>query len=398
MSRIFSWILPLALVLCLAGCGQNAAATWQEQYNLGVRYLSEGNYEEAIVAFTAAIEIDPKRAEAFVGRGDAYICNGETAENLAAALGDYEAAISLDETIPEAWLGLADVYIRQVEYGKAMDILDKAITKTSETEVSQRLEELQVKISEVESVDKLSFDTATGTITGCDKTVTQLIIPAEIGGVPVTAIGDHAFANCESLTSITIPNSVASIGYRAFYICTELEKVIIPDSVTHIGREAFAYCDALENVTISNNITALEQGTFCDCNSLSNITIPNGTTVVGEDAFADCDSLVSVTIPSSVISIGDSAFAYCGSLESILLPNGVETIGNWAFENCSSLISITLPKSIAYIGQGAFSDSNSLINVYYSGNAAQWSQVFVHQISNDNLLNATISYNSPESA
>ena len=72
MRRIFSWILTLALVLGLAGCGQDAAAAWQEQYDLGVRYLSEGNYEEAILAFTAAIEIDAKRPEGLIGRGDAY--------------------------------------------------------------------------------------------------------------------------------------------------------------------------------------------------------------------------------------------------------------------------------------------------------------------------------------
>lgn len=49
---------------------------------MGVRYLSEGNYEEAIIAFTAAIEIDPKRAEAYVGRGDAYVLSENAVENL----------------------------------------------------------------------------------------------------------------------------------------------------------------------------------------------------------------------------------------------------------------------------------------------------------------------------
>ena len=52
------------LILLLTACGQSQEVRWQEQYDLGVRYLSEGNYEEAIIAFTAAIEIDPKRAEA----------------------------------------------------------------------------------------------------------------------------------------------------------------------------------------------------------------------------------------------------------------------------------------------------------------------------------------------
>ena len=60
------------LFLLLAACGQNSP-TWQEQYDLGIRYLSKGNYEEAIIAFTAAIEIDPKQAPAYIGRGDAYL-------------------------------------------------------------------------------------------------------------------------------------------------------------------------------------------------------------------------------------------------------------------------------------------------------------------------------------
>lgn len=71
-QRAASLILALALVLGLVSCGRSAS-TWQEQYDLGVRYLSEGNYEEAIIAFTAAIEIDPNRAEAYLWAGEAYI-------------------------------------------------------------------------------------------------------------------------------------------------------------------------------------------------------------------------------------------------------------------------------------------------------------------------------------
>ena len=61
--------LIATILLYLAACGVSGP-TWQEKYDLGVRYLSEGNYEEAIIAFTAAIEIDPKQASAYVGRGD----------------------------------------------------------------------------------------------------------------------------------------------------------------------------------------------------------------------------------------------------------------------------------------------------------------------------------------
>ena len=78
-KRLHSLILTFALVLGLVACAK--APTWQEQYDLGVRYLSEGNYQEAIIAFTAAIEIDPKQADAYLGLFDAYV-----------AVSDYEGA------------------------------------------------------------------------------------------------------------------------------------------------------------------------------------------------------------------------------------------------------------------------------------------------------------------
>ena len=89
INRLLKVLLALVLTVTLCACGKKSGTGWQEQYDLGVRYLSEGNYEEAVIAFTAAIEIDPKRPEAFLGRGSAYIGAGETAENLAAAQADY---------------------------------------------------------------------------------------------------------------------------------------------------------------------------------------------------------------------------------------------------------------------------------------------------------------------
>ena len=88
MKRYLSLLMILLLVYGLVACGKHADL-WQEQYDLGVRYLSEGNYEEAIIAFTAAIEIEPKRAEAYRGLADAYI-----------GMGDYEMA---DATLQEGY-------------------------------------------------------------------------------------------------------------------------------------------------------------------------------------------------------------------------------------------------------------------------------------------------------
>lgn len=149
MKRIL--LYTLSMVLLLAACGKSAgsqsepqALTWQEQYDLGVRYLSEGNYEEAIIAFTAAIEIDPKRAPAYVGRGDAYVLSGETEENLMAAQADYEKAIALDDSSADAYLGLADVYIRRGDYDKALEILQQGLKEIGESqEISNKIAEME---------------------------------------------------------------------------------------------------------------------------------------------------------------------------------------------------------------------------------------------------------------
>ena len=143
MKRVVRLLLSLILVLSLTACGQSAP-TWQEQYDLGVRYLSEGNYEEAIIAFTAAIEIDPNRAEAYVGRGDAYIGSGETEENLTTALANYEAAVALDETNAAASLGLADVYVRRGDYNRALEVLRDALEKTgTDQSIADKLAEME---------------------------------------------------------------------------------------------------------------------------------------------------------------------------------------------------------------------------------------------------------------
>lgn len=104
--------LVVALVLSLAACGgSDNTPPWQEQYDLGVRYLSEGNYQEAIIAFQAAIAIDPKQVDAYINLADAYIATGDTelaAQVLSNALENVEdvdavAAIEQkqEEIIPE---------------------------------------------------------------------------------------------------------------------------------------------------------------------------------------------------------------------------------------------------------------------------------------------------------
>ena len=151
------YLLAFALVLLLTACGAPSAPpaavatpeeqantpTWQEQYDLGLRLFSEGNYEEAIIAFTAAIEIDPKQAPAYVARGDAYLGSGETADTIAQAKIDYEAALELDNQLTAAWLGIVDVYIRMGDYEKALELAKEGFALTGDEGLDKKIKELE---------------------------------------------------------------------------------------------------------------------------------------------------------------------------------------------------------------------------------------------------------------
>ena len=158
MKKITGFFFALLLLFQLGACGQNTP-TWEEQYDLGVRYLSEGNYDEAIIAFTAAIEIDPKRAEAYVGRGDAYIGSGETEENLVAALSDYQTALELASTQANIYLRIADCYVAMGDIPSAVEILKVGIAETDASELKSRLEEYESQLlpEEITVLTKQSY-------------------------------------------------------------------------------------------------------------------------------------------------------------------------------------------------------------------------------------------------
>ena len=133
------------------------------------------------------------------------------------------------------------------------------------------------------------------TITGYNGTARDVVIPAEVNGIPIVAIGARAFAN-NQLTSVTIGNSVTSIGEMAF-ANNRLTSVTIGNSVTSIGKEAFQH-NQLTSVTIGNSVTSIGEWAFFR-NQLTSVTIPNSVTSIGHGAFQD-NPLTSVTIGANV--------------------------------------------------------------------------------------------------
>ena len=217
----------------------------------------------------------------------------------------------------------------------------------------------------------------------------------------VTSIGESAFANCKSLTSISIPNSITSIGDCAFYFSslTSIEvnannqnyasidgvlynkdvttliccpggktSITIPNSVTSIGSSAFSSCKALTSITIPNSVTSIGDYAFYYCSSLTSITIPDSVTSIEHFAFSFCKSLTSIIISNSVTSIENFAFDQCKSLTSISIPDSVTTIGDYVFERCEFLTSINISKSVINIGKQIFEHCKSLTTIVVDEN------------------------------
>lgn len=107
---------------------------------------------------------------------------------------------------------------------------------------------------------------------GDNKTITSVVIPEG-----VTELQTGAFLGCRSLTSVSIPSTLAIIGDRSFMdtACTE---IVLSDNITYLGSSAFEYCPSLKSVTIGKGITTLNDRTFADCSNLEDIFIPDTVT------------------------------------------------------------------------------------------------------------------------
>jgi hypothetical protein len=202
------------------------------------------------------------------------------------------------------------------------------------------------------------------TITGYPTSAAgPVVIPDEIGGKPVTAIGPAAFQLCTAITSVTVPDGVTSIGTQAFFGCSALVSINIPQGVTTIGNSAFESCVSLVSITIPDSMTAIGNSVFLSCQAMTSISLPATITSLGDNAFFNCKSLPEISIPAAVTSIGTFAFRYCEALTHIAIPAGVTTIPFGCFSDCTGLTSISLPTGLTTILGSAFANCSSLPNL-----------------------------------
>lgn len=203
------------------------------------------------------------------------------------------------------------------------------------------------------------------TVSGTSEKPTQLTIESSISdngtNYTVTKIATWAFNACNTLTEVTLPNTVDEIGYQAFFKCSNLTKVIIPEGVTKIGQAAFYGCSQLTSITIPSTITNMDTA-FSGNTALSHVTLTNGISKISSNAFERCTGLTEVEIPASVDQICPFAFNGCTSLKRVLLEKNIKTINVNAFKDCTNLS-----------------------DVKYNGYKTDWDKVTVNTTGNDTL-------------
>ena len=146
-------------------------------------------------------------------------------------------------------------------------------------------------------------------------------IPGTTNNLPVTSIGDSAFASCASLTAITVSSGNTVYNSEDGVLFNKSKTTLIQCP----GGKAGSY-------TIPNNVASIGNDAFYDCTGLTSITIPHSVTSIEAEAFPDRTGLASATIPGSVTNIGNSVFYDCASLKGVYFKGNAPGIGSSVFE------------------------------------------------------------------
>lgn len=167
--------------------------------------------------------------------------------------------------------------------------------------------DLEPQVSD-ESCLKYTEENGSMVVSGCKSSAKgEIVIPSSVNGLPVTAIANGAFENCNGITAVVIPEGVKYIGDGAFKNCTSLKEVVIPEGVLYIGNEAFSGCTSLKRATLPESVYTIGEGAFKNCTALEYAYIPKNITELGNNAFDGCDTvkLVIESENSFVIALAE---------------------------------------------------------------------------------------------
>lgn len=178
----------------------------------------------------------------------------------------------------------------------------------------------------------------------------------------ITKIERYTFESCESIVEIELSNNITEINDGAFINCSNMdfkEGTNLPSSLKSFGYNSFANCKSITEITIPYNVQSIpgkQEGIVIEENK--------------QGVFKNCEKLVSVNIARdnngiyNLSEIGPYAFRGCSNLKDFEWNDYIKTIGKEAFQNCISLTGFNEAYQFIGIGESAFSGCNTINTVY----------------------------------
>lgn len=233
------------------------------------------------------------------------------------------------------------------------------------------------------------------------KNIEILIIENSEGNIAQELyVSKWAFDGCEKLQTIDCAKTIHTISVetKGFYNCCQLKSDFLEGlSFYVLGGESFANCSSLSNITLRGNLyhditngfslePGMGGGCFMNCTGIVSLVVDESLTELSNEAFYGCTGLQSVILPDNLQAMGDRTFRGCTSLKEIVIPTGL--INGAFFFDCTSLEMITVPRIMNNIG--SFSGCTSLKRIVYLGSKTEWESIYKYNKWNNNTGNYVV--------
>ena len=273
-----------------------------------------------------------------------------------------------------------------IENDDIVSIGDTAISETEKNEDQSQLnensEDADKTLSDFEYI--LLSDETYGIRKLLNTSLTEITVPEQYNGKPVTKIMKKAFSGASDLITLTIKDNIKEIENGALNGCSSLKNITLPFIGTKqstneplgfifgtdfysgsqkaeqnyeisnglVKYDNFYIPSGLEKVTVASGVVHMYA--FMDCKMIKEIVFDDEVTAIESGAFFFCDELETVSMGENITEISDECFRGLTKLKNVNIGENVTKIGCYAFDNCTGLESIVIPKKVTVIEKYAF--------------------------------------------